>query len=349
MSAEALERLPGAPPERARPSRRKLVVAGLIGLSGPLVGFLAWRGDLVFAFMLHTVAAIVAWAYWRRPDEPEDLMALQAATLAAAFPIVGAPIALLVFGRETTPKDDLLDAYKAYIAFEHDRPRWARPLQDPQAELLREVSVRPLADQLRHGDLASKQAAAQALRRLDGDEGVRVLRQALRHPADDTRLLASLALVKLEEQLSDRLARAREGANGRPDEAGAQRDLVAAVERYTASGLPAGKAAEPLWREAEAAAQRARALEPGKAGDELTIARARQALGDPQGALAAAERAVAADPAHPGPGLLRCELLYALGRTEELRQAAAALKAVAMPGSDAHEIASFWAPPGIPA
>ncbi len=344
--------LPAAPADQPDPyaqparSRRRLVVACLIGISGPLVGWLAWHGDQVAAFILHALAAVVAWAYWRRPDAPEDLMALQAATLAAAFPVVGTPIALIIFGRVTAPRDDLHAAYKAYIAFEHNSPRWSRPMQDAQAELLREVSVRPLADQLRHGDLASKQAAAEALRRMEGDEGVRVLRQALRHPAEDTRLLASLALVKLEEQLADRLGRARQAAADRPDDAAAQRGLIAAVQRYAASGLPAGKAAEPLWREAEGAALRARACDPGQAGDDIAIARARQALGDPEAALAAAERAVGVAPDQPDPGLLLCELLYALGRTTELRRAAAALRQVALPGSDAFEIAAFWSPAG---
>ena len=328
-----------------RGGRRRLVVACLIGLSGPVVGFLAWRGDLFYALLLHGVAAIVAWAYWRRPDDENDLLALQAATLSAAFPVVGSPIALLIFGRETTPSDELRKAYAKFIAFEHTAPRWSRPLRDPRAALLREVSVRPLGDQLRHGDLASKQAAADALRRMDGNEGVVVLRQALRHSAEDTRLLASLALVKLEEQLGEALGRARQLVEAHPDDAPAQRQRLEAARRYAESGLPAGKAAEPLWREVEAAAERARALDPASAWeDDLAIARARQALGDAPGALVAAERAwqAARDPVKAG--LLRCELLYTLGRTELLRAAASELHRVAHPGSDAFEIAAFWAP-----
>lgn len=331
-----------------RGGRRRFAVACLIGLSGPLVGILAWRGEQLYALGLHGAAAIIAWAYWRRPDDENDLLALQAATLTAAFPVIGPPIALLIFGRETTPSDELRRAYATYIAFEHTAPRWSRPMGDARAALLREVSVRPLGDQLRHGDLASKQAAAYALRRMEGDEGVVVLRQALRHSADDTRLLASLALVKLEEELGETLGKARKLAEARPDDAHTQRQRLEAARRYAESGLPTGKACDPLWREVEAAAERARTLDPAGAGeDDLAIAKARLALGDLPAALVAADRAWkgAADPVVAG--LLRCELLYKLGHTEPLRAAARELGQVAPPGSDAAEISAFWAPQAI--
>lgn len=351
---------PFAPRVREGSSRRwpRALVALLIGLSGPVVGLLAYRGLLIGAFCLHAVAAIAAWAYWRRPARTEaetaalgldeapsdDLLALQAATLAAAFPVIGAPIALAVFGREGIPRDELRTAYARFIAFEHETPRWNRRVRDSQAELLREVSVRPLADQLRHGDLASKQAAAYALRRMDGDEGVTVLRQALRHHADDTRLLASLALVKLEEEFTVTLTAAREAAAADRTDAGAARVLVAVATRYARSGLPAGRGAEPLWREIEAMAARACALDQSEAADdELSIAAARQALGDPEGALAAAERASSWSAAAVAPLLLRCEMLYKLGRAAALRELAVTLRHAAVPGTDAHEIASFWA------
>jgi hypothetical protein len=333
-------------------SRRWRIAAAALGASGPVVGVLLGLGALWPAAALHVGAALAAWRLWRRPGPGGADLALVATTLAACFPVVGSVGAWWVYGRPEERQSGLVDAYRAYIGRNWNAQTDVVPLADPNRALTREVAVLPLGDQLSTADLAGKQAAAAALQRMEGAGGVKILRDALVHPADDTRLMASLALLKKEEALVAELKAARTRAEVRPDTE-ARLGLAAVARRYAESGLSATGAAEALWRECAREARAAlRAASPAASRTALNhLAAAHLALGEPEQALEAADAAIAQFPVHEVSAasaedvaihLMRLQSLFALGRAHELAEPARALVALAEPGTDAHAQASFW-------
>lgn len=317
-------------------SRLRAASAAALALSGPVVGLIvATGGSLWLAFALHAAAAAGAHAFWRREGK---LLALLAFTLLLAFPAVGSLIVWVVLGRGGRHQVELAADYRRYVGIDDYEAPGIRPLADPEAALRQEVAVLPLGDQLGLAAIAGKQAAASTLARMEGEAGVKILRQALTHPADDTRLLASLALLRKEEGLVASLTNARQAAKADPGDPAARLALASAARRYAESGLPAQKVARGLWaevrREAEAAGPVLAAW--------LHLAAAAAALGEHAAALAAAEAALASDPACVEAGFRRLEALFMLGRREALPEAAGSLLAFAPPGTDAHEAARYW-------
>lgn len=319
-----------------------------IGGSGPLVGLLLLLGAPSWgAVALHLVAAAASYLMWRKPGPRGQMLGLQAFSLCLCFPVVGSPAAWLIYGLESERAEGLLDDYRRYIAYEHGEPRYVRPLKDPKAALRRELAVRPLGDQLSDADdMVGKQNAAAALERLEGDLGTRVLQQALTHPADDTRLLASLALLRKEEALVRKLKAARATAQGHRDDPQAQLLVADAARKYAESGLPAAKVAEAFWRECLEAAERSLSLNPRPQTAlhaQLHRSAARSALGDAPGAVAAAEAALALAPDNQEAGMRRMESLFRQGELGALSAAAEGL--AAEPGSEAFEVARYWRGP----
>ncbi|MFN3431396.1 MAG: hypothetical protein ACK46X_15760, partial [Candidatus Sericytochromatia bacterium] len=132
-----------------------------LGLSGPLVGGLAWLGapwPLVGA--VHAVAALAAWRLWRRPGPGGADLALVAATVTGCFPVVGSLGAWWVYGRPVKAQGGVVEAYRAYIGRNWEVAGDVTPLADKAQALGREVAVLPLGDQLGGADLAGKQRAA---------------------------------------------------------------------------------------------------------------------------------------------------------------------------------------------
>ncbi|HEY9724776.1 MAG TPA: hypothetical protein V6D47_22425 [Oscillatoriaceae cyanobacterium] len=308
-----------------------------LAVSGPLLGGLFWVGCPLWLLVpLHMLSGYGAWRLWRRPGPGGRELGLQACSLTLCVPVVGSACAWLVFGRVGRRETSVLDAYRRYIAFAHRESPVLRPI-DPRARLLREVGVMPLRDQLTQGELAAKQSAATALAELEGDGGVRVLRQALTHSADDTRLLASLALLRKEETLVSALNLAREATKAKDAPARAWLGLARVARRYAESGLPAPRAAESFWQECETAARRA-LMGPEALEGWLHMAASYAGRRQSSAALEAAEAALALDPECTEAAVCRCEALFALGRLDALRDAT---RPLARAGG-LQEVASYW-------
>jgi hypothetical protein len=325
-------------------SRRWRLAALAIGCSGPVVGALAWFGaPWAIVGAAHALAAAAAWRLWRRSGPGGADLALVAATVTGCFPVVGSLGAWWVYGRPVKAQGGVVEAYRAYIGRNWEVAGDVAPLADKEQALGREVAVLPLGDQLGGADLAGKQRAAAALQRMEGAVGVKILRQALTHPADDTRLMASLALLKKEEALVAELKAARARAESHPG--GPERLALATVaRRYAESGLSAAGAAEALWREcareARAASKLLDGAEARRASEHLMAAHL--ALDEPEHALEEADSAVGRWPEDVAVHVARLEALFSLGRTGELAAPAARLAELAEPGSDAHALAAFW-------
>ncbi|MDB5097164.1 MAG: hypothetical protein JWM80_1585 [Cyanobacteria bacterium RYN_339] len=332
----------GAAPE-AKPRNMKLGAA-LVGLSGPLVGVLAYFGlPLILPIVVHAAGGVGAHFLWRAPGKEGRVLAVQARTLVICFPVVGSLAAWFIFGRGGTPSAKLLDEYKKYIAYERDKPRYLAAVGDREAHLGLELAVLPLRDQLEGGDLAAKQGAAAKLLEFEG--GDRILREALAHPADETRLFASLALVRRQESMFARLRAAREAVVEFPVEPAARIELALAALAFAAGGGSGERVADAFWHEAGQAAHAALelpAVPAIHAEAHLVLCEERLSKDDLRTALTHIDSAVKLVPTHVEAALKRCELLFRLGRITDLRTAAKSLLAISLFGTDAHDAASFW-------
>jgi hypothetical protein len=356
---------PPVAPKREKPGRWRYA-ALLVAFSGPISGLMAfWNWPLAFPIAVHILGTLGARFLWRNTDSPAEeqhpdevlledqpgerpareakMLALQAWTLVLCFPVIGSAAAWMIFGRAGKVSTALLDSYQDYIAFERTAPRHRAKVADRDAALSRELAVLPLRDQLDSGDLAAKQGAAARL--LEFADGERVLREALLHPADETRLFASLALVRRQEAMFARLRAAREAVREEPNLAQPHLELAAAAAAYAEGGAGNPRLAAAFWQESEREARVALTLELDPAESAaawLMVGRARSALGDLDTALEAVENALALSPRDVEAALSRCELLFRLERHAELPRAAAVLSAVAEKGSEAADAAAFW-------
>ena len=214
-------------------------LAFAVAASGPLLALCFYWGISIWLLALaHSLAAWVAWRLWRNPLPGGRELGLQAFSLTFCFPVVGCVCAWVIFGRQGQIHSDVVDAYRNYIKYDHQQPLVLRTV-DPRARLLREVGVMPLRDQLLQGDISLKQSAAEALAALPGHEGVNVLRQALTAELDDTRLLASISLLRKEEQLFAALTAARQACLQPGASTIAWCELADVTRRYVESGLKA--------------------------------------------------------------------------------------------------------------
>jgi hypothetical protein len=284
-----------------------------------------------------------AHCLWRAPGKEGKVLAVLARTLVVCFPVVGSLAAWLIFGRGGDPNTKVLEDYQTYIAYERDRPKYLAPIGDRDAHLGLELAVLPLRDQLEAGDLAAKQGAAAKLLEFDG--GDRMLREALAHPSDETRLFASLALVRRQEAMFARLRAARTAVEEQPEDPAARLELAHAALAQATNGGAGERVAETFWNEAAQAAHAALELKAPPAlhaEARMVLCEERLSKDDVRTALSYAEAAVRLDPGHVEAGLKRMELLFRLGRLADLRAAAHALAKIAPVGTDAADAAAFW-------
>ncbi|MFN3430190.1 MAG: tetratricopeptide repeat protein [Candidatus Sericytochromatia bacterium] len=313
-----------------------------------LVGVgLAFGWPFGWLLALHGVAAVATGCLWGFALRGEKLVSCRAAVVALAFPVVGSLALWLVFPPEDEGSGTLADDYRAFIAY--TTPASAlQAVGDVDEALRRELSVRPLVEVLRHGDLAAKQGAASALAAFESAEAVRQLRLALVDPDDETRLFASLGLVQMEEAFLERLRAVRDRRALEPHSPDAALTLAHEARRYAESGLPAGGLARAFWEEAEAAALDATSSPTVAVEAWLVAAGARVALGRFDDARAAGERALAIAPNHPAALRVLMEAHFAAGELEALAPLARALElapadTTPAPDPDTMQIARYWA------
>jgi hypothetical protein len=307
----------------------------------PLLG---WREGwpLGAIAVAHAGAAALTALVWRvaTPDAP--MIAARAGLLTLSFPLVGPLGAWLAYPARPERLGHLAADYYAFIDT-HAPPQRLMTLDDMEEAIRRELSVNPLAEVLRHGDLAEKQAAARALATSEGPEGVAILKAALNDPNDETRLFTSLALLKLEESFSDEFKEARERLSE-----GSAGDLVSFAElarRYVKSGLPTGAAIAHLWDEIATAARAALDSGPDselEARALVLLASARLARGVAAEAEALVRRAIALAPDHPEAALILDASLYAQGELDRLRLEAIAQRDRLTEDAPLFPMAQYW-------
>lgn len=312
-----------------------------VAIPGCLLGalalaILAWGGSPWSALLLIAANAALTWELWRLYRPHDGAGGARAALLAFCFPALGSLWPLLA-----SFEPGVVPPVGETAASVGEPPAW----DDPEGALRDELSVTPLVDDLRLGSLEAKRHAAEAIADLEQAEGVELLRSLLVAPNGDTRLFASLGMLRLEERLLTRLKGARLACELRPLEAASHLQRAEAGRRYAASGLLGVTAAMDIWAEVLDAActtLEARPSEDQVVGAWHHRALAHLALGAPEAAWQALQPALTL--ARRSPELLRlaCEIRFALGDFEALHPLAPALLEVARPASNDGQIAQHW-------
>lgn len=298
---------------------------------------------LTWLALPHVLVALGTWLFWRRERKLGKLLPVRAGAIAFALPIFGALAAWLIHP-PNKKHGDLAEDYRAFIAYDQvDRERAG--VLDTEEALRRELSVTPLVEVLRTGDLAAKQAAAATLAGTMGAAGVAVLREALTAPNDETRLFASLALVRAEEQRTAELADARNALAITGPTPAARLAVATAARRYAESSLPVGNACDELWREVAEQASHIVA-EPADRTERIAawhlLAAARRGLDDHRGALLAAREAMMLAPSDPEVLTNLAEMLFEAGDLDSLQALAPSLVSHLDPASPYAAAANYW-------
>jgi hypothetical protein len=312
----------------------------LAALGGVVVGWMVLHDwPLAWCLLAHGLVSVWTAFAWYGDSGP---MAVRAGALALTLPVLG-PVFLLLARCQPGDGSGLIASYNEYIAYDLNESR--PPLLDREEGLRQEMSVQPLADDLYRGDFGGRQAAAEALALQATPPAIRQLRAALTEGDGDTRLCASLALVKSEAVFAERLAGLRESSR-RPDADGrAWLDLARGLGEYADSGLPTGELATACWEESAEAAQMAKSLPSGAAtaldADRL-LAKAQLRLGHPEAAAEILKGLLAAGPDDPATLIAASEAWFDLGEYDRVHELAERLEGLPAGNLQQERFAQYW-------
>lgn len=179
-----------------------------------------------------------------------------------------------------------------------------------------ELAVQPLGDAIRSTNPASQHWAVSLLERRGDAAAVALLREGLHASSQQTQILASSALRRIEERLLHDVERARDAAGAAPSATG--RAAVGHACRVFAGSGFAEAAVRARWLDDAAAAYTsALALDGTHRSVTLGLARVWLDQDRPVEAEAMARRAEAQE-ASPDTDLLVAEALFAQGRWSDL-------------------------------
>lgn len=170
------------------------------------------------------------------------------------WPLLGTTIALLAF-----PLIGMAAVAAAYAAAHLLGWRRTRGLNGQQSDtvepspadavarahevevgLLDELEIEPVVDVLRENDPELKRAAIEALTRQGGAGAVRVLIGLLHSPSPDARFFSSIALSRLEDEISRAILAAQHSAAENPGASGVREHLAELYLDYALSGFLEG-------------------------------------------------------------------------------------------------------------
>ncbi|WP_172620767.1 HEAT repeat domain-containing protein [Rubrobacter xylanophilus] len=267
------------------------------------------------------------------------------------WPMVGFTLSLVVF-----PLAGMLAAALAYAAAALPQPRW-RPSGEPEVReedplsrarrveisLLEEREVEPVVDVLREEDPEAKRAAIERLALRRDSEAIRVLRGLLHDPSPEARLFASLTLSRLEDEIGKEILAARRDAERAPEDPAARERLADLYLEYALSGLLEDAARDYYLRMACEEYEAALRAGAGKGRNGLRLARAHLGLGEIAQAAGLLDELGRERPDDPEVHLLRMETIFDFGDLRELKTYARRVLGRLPEGSEARELAGWWA------
>jgi hypothetical protein len=215
-----------------------------------------------------------------------------------------------------------------------------------ELQLLDELDIEPVVDVLRENDPELKRAAIETITKQGGPSAVRLLIGLLHDPSPEARFFSSIALSRLEDEISRTILAAQRDVADHPDSPEAQEQLGQLYLDYALSGFLEGVTRDyylDLAREAFETAV-------GRSADPDAVLRRLARVTLLQGSIA--EAAAILDELgsrHPEDDelcLLRMDSIYRFGDFRELVVYARRAEPAIAPDTESHELVAWWATSG---
>ncbi len=215
-----------------------------------------------------------------------------------------------------------------------------------ELELLDELDIEPVVDVLRENDPELKRAAIETITKQGGPSAVRLLIGLLHDPSPEARFFSSIALSRLEDEISRTILAAQREVADHPDSPEAQEQLGQLYLDYALSGFLEGVTRDYYLDLARDAFETA--VERSSNPDAVLRRLARVTLlqGSIGEAAAILDELGRRHPEDDELRLLRMDSIYRFGDFRELVTYARRAEPAIAPGTESHEIVAWWATSG---
>ncbi len=217
-----------------------------------------------------------------------------------------------------------------------------------EIELLDELDIEPVVDVLRENDPELKRAAIEVITKQGGPGAVRLLIGLLHDPSPDARFFSSIALSRLEDEISRTILAAQREATEKPDSPDAQEQLGQLYLDYALSGFLEGVTREYYLDLAREAFENAAGHSADSDAVLRRLARVTLLQGSIGEAAAILDELGRRHPADDDLRMLRMDSIYRFGDFRELVTYARREEPALTLGSESREIAAWWATSGTP-
>ena len=265
------------------------------------------------------------------------------------FPLVGMLASAIAFTLTHTVHYDRPDvaSYLQTVADTDERPAGAvGQAHQLEVALLDELEIEPVVDVLREDDPELKRAAIEAITQQRSASTVRLLRSLLHDPSPEARFFSSIALSKLEDEISRAILAAQRAAKDAPDDGPAHEQLAQLYLDYAVSGFLEGVTREYYLDLARQTFEEA--LATSRAPDEVQrrLAQVHLLLGNIAEAALLLDELTAAQPDNLDIHLLRMNAIYQFRDFRELAVYAQRRLSGVTAESDDAELLKWWATAG---
>jgi polysaccharide biosynthesis protein PelE len=220
--------------------------------------------------------------------------------------------------------------------------------REVEIELLDELDIEPVVDVLRENDPELKRAAIEVITKQGGPGAVRLLIGLLHDPSPDARFFSSIALSRLEDEISRTILAAQREVAEQPDSSDAQEQLGQLYLDYALSGFLEGVTREYYLDLAREAFENAAEHSADPDAVLRRLARVMLLQGSVGEAAAIIDELARRRPEDDDLRMLRMDSIYRFGDFRELVTYARREEPALTPGSESRELAVWWATSGTP-
>jgi HEAT repeat protein len=238
-------------------------------------------------------------------------------------------------------------SYLQTVADTDERPAGAvGQAHQLEVALLDELEIEPVVDVLREDDPELKRAAIEAITQQRGASTVRLLRSLLHDPSPEARFFSSIALSKLEDEISRSILAAQRAVKDAPDDGPAHEQLAQLYLDYAVSGFLEGVTREYYLDLARQTFEEALAASRAPEEVQRRLAQVHLLSGNIAEAALLLDELTAAQPDNLDIHLLRMDAIYQFRDFRELAVYAQRRLPGVTAESDEAELLKWWATAG---
>jgi hypothetical protein len=317
--------------------------------------FLEPTGGLIAAVLpLHVLAAALFGFSLQttRGTQPRWAWPTLGGTIALlGFPLVGMLAAAIAFTLTHTVRFQgaAVAAHLQRVADTDERSEGAvEQAHQLEVALMDELEIEPVVDVLREDDPELKRAAIEAITQQRSAETVRLLRSLLHDQSAEARFFSSIALSKLEDEISRAILAAQRTVKESADDGAAREQLAQLYLDYAVSGFLEGVTREYYLDLARQTFEEALPTSGAPDAVRRRLAYIHLLLGNIAEAALLLEDLAAARPDDLDVHLLRMDAIYQFRDFRELALYAQRTVHAASIESDEAELIEWWASAGRP-